>query len=112
MRKPPRRWAFVSPDLAHDGYQIEQAAAPFATPVHTTEERFGRVPRAYVVCSQDQAIPPALQWRMLAEFPCDTVTTLDISHSPFISAPELLTAHLDHVANGAGLSVPSAAPPA
>jgi hypothetical protein len=66
----------------------------------------GVYPKVYVVCSQDQAIPPILQWRMVAELPCDKVMTLDTSHSPFISSPELLTAQLDQVANDAAFRAP------
>ncbi|HEX8968077.1 MAG TPA: alpha/beta fold hydrolase [Chloroflexota bacterium] len=88
---------------------VPQAAAPFATPVHTTEERFGRVPRAYVVCSRDRAIPTALQWRMLCARPCQQVTTLQSSHSPFLSAPDTLAAQLDVFARNTRLAGPSAA---
>jgi pimeloyl-ACP methyl ester carboxylesterase len=82
---------------------VPQATQPFAAVVHTTEEHFGRVPKAYIVCLEDHAVPTALQRRMLAELPCDKVVTLPTSHSPFISAPELLAAELDKVANDANL---------
>jgi len=36
---------------------VPQATAPFATPVLTTEERFGRVPRVYIEALRDCAIP-------------------------------------------------------
>jgi pimeloyl-ACP methyl ester carboxylesterase len=32
---------------------VPQAAAPFGTPVNTTAENFGRVPRVYIECLQD-----------------------------------------------------------
>ena len=80
---------------------VPQATQPFAAPVHTTEERFGRVPKAYIVCLQDNTIPTPLQWRMLADIPCDEVMTLRTGHSPFLSAPDHLVAALDHLAVGA-----------
>lgn len=58
--------------------------------VHVTPERFGRVPRAYIRCSSDVAIPPLVQDGMLAASPCDPVLTLATGHSPFFAAPEQL----------------------
>jgi pimeloyl-ACP methyl ester carboxylesterase len=87
---------------------VPQATQPFAAPVHTTEEHFGRVPKAYIVCLQDNTVPTALQWRMLADLPCDEVMTLRTGHSPFMSAPDHLVAALDHLADAAGLRVISA----
>jgi pimeloyl-ACP methyl ester carboxylesterase len=73
---------------------VPQALAPFATPVNTTEENFGRVPRVYIECLQDRAISISLQRRMYTALPCQKVITMDTSHSPFFSAPEALVAHL------------------
>lgn len=61
-----------------------------AAPVHTTADRFGRVPRAYIETLRDQAVTPAAQRRMQAALPCETVFTLDTDHSPFFSQPEAL----------------------
>ena len=68
--------------------------APMATPVAVTEENFGRVPRVYIECLQDRAIPPALQKRMYTASPCQKVISMDTSHSPFFSAPQALVDHL------------------
>lgn len=73
---------------------VPQAAAPFATPVHTTEENFGRIPRVYIQCLRDRAISPSLQKRMYTALPCPKVISMDTSHSPFLSAPEELARHL------------------
>lgn len=73
---------------------VPQAAAPLATPVNTTEEKFGRVPRVYISCLRDKAIAPALQEKMYKALPCEKVISMDTSHSPFFSAPELLVGHL------------------
>jgi pimeloyl-ACP methyl ester carboxylesterase len=73
---------------------VPQAAAPFATPVHTTTENFGRVPRIYIECHRDRAISPSAQKRMYTALPCQRVVPMDTSHSPFLSAPEELVAHL------------------
>ncbi len=73
---------------------VPQAAAPFATPVHTTTENFGRVPRIYIECLHDRAISPSAQKRMYTALPCQRVVSMDTSHSPFFSAPEELVTHL------------------
>jgi pimeloyl-ACP methyl ester carboxylesterase len=73
---------------------VPQAAAPFATPVNTTEENFGRVPRVYIECLRDRAISPSVQRKMYTATPCQKVISMDTSHSPFFSAPEDLVAHL------------------
>jgi pimeloyl-ACP methyl ester carboxylesterase len=71
-----------------------EAMAPLATPLHLTAERFGRVPRTYIECLRDRAIPPALQTQMYAGQPCEQVLAIDTDHSPFFSAPDELTRHL------------------
>jgi pimeloyl-ACP methyl ester carboxylesterase len=67
-----------------------QAAAPFATPLALSAERFGRVPRVYIECLHDRAVPPAVQRQMYTAMPCAQVISLETSHSPFLAAPELL----------------------
>jgi pimeloyl-ACP methyl ester carboxylesterase len=73
---------------------VPQAAAPFATPVSTTEKNFGRVPRVYIACLRDRAISPSIQEKLYAALPCENVISMDTSHSPFFSAPEELAKHL------------------
>ncbi len=73
---------------------VPQAAAPFATPVSTTEENFGRVSRAYISCLRDKAISPSIQEKLYKALPCEKVISMDTSHSPFLSAPEELAKHL------------------
>lgn len=59
------------------------------SPAHT-QERWGRLPRSYLLCSEDRAITLAAQQRMVERVGCDHVATLDTSHSPFFSQPALL----------------------
>tara|TARA_R110002096_G_scaffold92144_7_gene208336 strand:+ start:5553 stop:6272 length:720 start_codon:yes stop_codon:yes gene_type:complete len=68
------------------------------TPVHYTKENFGRIPRVYIECLQDRAIPPALQKRMYSETPVEKILTMDTSHSPFFSAANALVEHLIELA--------------
>ena len=66
----------------------------FMTPLNLSDNRFGRVSRAYIECLQDRAIPIALQREMQRALPCNPVLTLDSDHSPFYSRPAQLTAAL------------------
>lgn len=64
-----------------------------------------RIPRFYIECLQDKALGPRTQKRMYAESPCDGVYSLPTGHSPFLSAPEILTQYLLEIdARGAGSS--------
>ena len=73
---------------------VPEALAPSATPISITEGNFGRVPRVYIECLRDKAIPPALQKKMYTALPCQKVISMDTDHSPFFSAPEELVTHL------------------
>ncbi|NUU01374.1 alpha/beta fold hydrolase [Herbaspirillum robiniae] len=64
-----------------------QAIAPIVTPVELTEERYGKVPKSYIVCTRDRAIDPVLQRVMAARSGCARIKELDSSHSPFLSRP-------------------------
>ena len=68
--------------------------AALTRPLALTAERFGRVPRAYIECTQDRAISLQMQREMQAELPCDPVVTLEADHSPFYSAAPALAAAL------------------
>ena len=68
------------------------------TPVQTTPDRWGALPRAYIVCADDRSIPIAFQEYMCRRAACDPVITMQTSHSPFLSAPDELAAHLDSLA--------------
>jgi pimeloyl-ACP methyl ester carboxylesterase len=67
---------------------------PLSSTVHTTNERWGSVPRYYVECLRDRAVGPASQSRMQLAQPCRKVFTMDTDHSPFFSSPKELVATL------------------
>jgi pimeloyl-ACP methyl ester carboxylesterase len=71
-----------------------EPTVPLATPVQITDANFGRVPRLYVECLRDKAIPLALQRQMQAALPCQRVVQIDTDHSPFFSRVDELAAHL------------------
>jgi pimeloyl-ACP methyl ester carboxylesterase len=74
--------------------------APNMVPMSVTPERWGRLPRAYIECLDDRAVSIAWQRSMQAVLPCDPVVTMDSDHSPFLSAPDALAAHLSDIAAG------------
>jgi hypothetical protein len=76
---------------------VPQPTSPLMDPMQTTEEKFGRVPRSYIECLKDQALSADFQKQMYTNMPCERVMTLDTGHSPFISAPHELVAHLASV---------------
>jgi pimeloyl-ACP methyl ester carboxylesterase len=77
-----------------------QPSAVVTSPLRVTAERFGRIPRAYIECADDGIVPVEVQRRMQARLPCHPVITMTGDHSPFLSAPNLLAAHLDAIARG------------
>jgi pimeloyl-ACP methyl ester carboxylesterase len=72
--------------------------APNMTPLTASDERWGRLPRAYIECLDDRAVPIGVQRAMQARLPCKPVVTMDSDHSPFLSVPRQLAAHLSDIA--------------
>jgi pimeloyl-ACP methyl ester carboxylesterase len=72
-----------------------QPLAPFIAPV-SGEVALDR--RLYVHCTQDRAIPPALQRRMVRERGIADVVELDTDHAPMLSRTDELVAVLDRFA--------------
>jgi pimeloyl-ACP methyl ester carboxylesterase len=80
-------------------HQRPQAVAPYATPVSLDDrEAFDAIPRSYVLCKRDRAIPPPLQRLMLERAGCEEVIELDTDHSPHLSATAELAQALDELA--------------
>jgi pimeloyl-ACP methyl ester carboxylesterase len=77
-----------------------QPGAPLQTQVETTAEHWGRIPRYYVECTRDRAIPPKLQREMQKQSPCQQSFFIDTDHSPFLSTPEQLADILLRIGNG------------
>jgi pimeloyl-ACP methyl ester carboxylesterase len=65
--------------------------SPTETPIRTTQENFGRIPRVYIELTQDRAVSWSAQKRMYQATPCDRVLTIDASHSAYFSQPDQLT---------------------
>jgi pimeloyl-ACP methyl ester carboxylesterase len=89
VRESVIREAFYG-DCSDEDYEFARARLrpeplkPLATPLKLGE-RFARVPRSYVECTRDRALPLTAQRHMQAQLPCEPVLTLDTDHSPFFS---------------------------
>lgn len=70
---------------------------PQETPIDTTT-RAEALPRYYIRCTEDRAIPPEYQATMAAGFAPGHVSTLPTSHSPFFAAPVALAQRLHDIA--------------
>jgi len=86
------QWAWAS------ARRRPQALAPFATPVALGGIVAQPRDRVYIHTLEDNAIPLALQRRMVSENPCATVYELVSDHAPFVSRTDELVAILDEIA--------------
>jgi len=76
-----------------------QAVTPSETVV-SLSDRYAQVPRSYIRCCQDDAIPHELQVAMTENWPANQVVDMDASHSPFLSAPVALAANINRFIRG------------
>ena len=85
-------------EFAHAASQLhcDESNAGAVAPSEITPGRFGTVPRHYIRCTLDRAIPLAGQDHMIATVDRaiggkTTTHTLESSHSPFLSQPATLS---------------------
>ncbi len=69
------------------------------TPIGTRPDSFPRC--AYIVCTEDLAIPPALQRRMARDGSCSPIVEIVTDHSPFVSNPAVLVQALLEITGSA-----------
>jgi pimeloyl-ACP methyl ester carboxylesterase len=78
--------------------QRPQPVLPFTEKVSAPEGAFDRISRSYVLCTEDRAIPPQLQRRMLETAGVGKVVELETDHQPHLSMTEELAEVLDRLA--------------
>lgn len=90
----------VSPELTARSVQrlTAHSLAAFGQPL--TNVGWEAVPSTYVICEQDQAIPPVAQEAMAQR--AGEVLRMDTGHSPFLSQPEALAGLLQAIVDRAG----------
>lgn len=86
-------------DYARDRLCV-QAIKPQATPIRLGKA-YQSVPKTYIRCDDDRAIPPEYQHTMTANWPKADVHALPAGHSPFFSMPKRLAQRIDRIARGA-----------
>ena len=111
---PDRRSFTFAPDMAEDSFYHDcpaddralaarllcpEPVAPQETAIPDTA-RAEALPRFYIRCTQDRAIPPDYQATMAQNLPAPCISTLPTSHSPFFAAPEALAQRLHRIATG------------
>lgn len=74
-----------------------QPILPQETPL-TTTARSQDLPRHYIRCAEDRAIPPEYQATMAQGFAPGHYSSLPASHSPFFSMPDRVAQRLDEIA--------------
>jgi pimeloyl-ACP methyl ester carboxylesterase len=74
---------------------VPEPIASFMTPLSVTEERFGSVQRAYIECTDDQAIPIDNQRAMQKAGLVNLTISLNSDHAPFFSQPDALVTALE-----------------
>ena len=70
-------------------YIVPEPSAPLMYELEVTNENFGRIPKYYIECTEDQAIPIEIQ-RSMYSGNVKKVFTLNSSHTPNFSQPEKL----------------------
>ncbi len=89
------------PDLVEKAFDrlMAEPDQPRMTELNLSGARYGAVPRHYIECVHDRTIPISDQRMMQSLQPCDSVTTLDADHSPFLSRPHELASALLKIAS-------------
>jgi pimeloyl-ACP methyl ester carboxylesterase len=79
---------------AQSNWSIEPLL-PMKEPLTITAENFGRVPKYYLLCTDDQSIAPSLQHTMCNQYQGEiNVTEINSDHSPFLSHPDEMVDYL------------------
>lgn len=68
-----------------------EPSRPAGEPLRLSDDRYGRVPRAYIRLTEDRAVSPALQDRLIEASPPQRVESIAASHSAYFSQPDRLT---------------------
>tara|TARA_B100001113_G_scaffold345335_1_gene334810 strand:- start:259 stop:918 length:660 start_codon:yes stop_codon:yes gene_type:complete len=95
----PAFYADVEPNLAEASKELLRPF-PIAAGSKGIGEAWREKHSTYIVCREDEAIPPDLQYAMAKK--ADKVVEWECGHSPFLSKPELVTDFLLHLASSTG----------
>ena len=79
-------------------YIVPEPAAPLSYELEITDENFGKIPKYYIECTEDRAIPIEVQ-RAMYKGNVKKSYALNSSHTPNFSQPEKLAALLLEIKN-------------
>jgi pimeloyl-ACP methyl ester carboxylesterase len=82
-------------------HTVSQPVVPFTQPFRLDPDRaeaFAALPRAYITCLRDRAIPPQMQRRMFTDAGCDPVVEIDTDHSVWLSRTDDVVTAVDRLA--------------
>jgi pimeloyl-ACP methyl ester carboxylesterase len=88
----------------------DEPAAPYAVTTSITRERWGRIPRTFIRCTLDHAVPIGAQDALIQAADAFTpgnptrIATLQSSHSSFFSMPTQLASVLMQVARASAVA--------
>ncbi|WP_197435029.1 alpha/beta fold hydrolase [Nitratireductor arenosus] len=68
-----------------------EPSRPAGEPLRLSADRYGQVARAYIRLTEDRAVSPALQDRLIEASPPQRVESISASHSAYFSQPDRLT---------------------
>lgn len=96
---PSKLYQDCPPDAVADALPrlCDQPLAPMRQAVDLGAA-YASVPRHYIRCTADAAIPPGLQALMAQDFPPGHLHRMDTGHSPFYADPPGLAQLLDRIA--------------
>ena len=77
---------------------VPEPRGPLASPLEITRAHFGRVPRHYIECTEDRAVPLSLQRGMHGAWIMDGIHGLSCSHAAMLSRPVELASTLADIA--------------
>lgn len=77
---------------------VAEPHGPRSTPLSLTKQSFGNIPRTYIECTADRAIPLSSQRKMQQLVPGAEVVSIWADHSPYLSRPRALANALMDVA--------------
>lgn len=91
-----RYYSGCDEDDIHDAMSklLPQPTRPIRDRLALSAERFGQIPRAYIECLYDNAVPLHIQRSFQVALPCDPVFSMETGHSPFIQSPKTFVARL------------------
>jgi pimeloyl-ACP methyl ester carboxylesterase len=75
-----------------------QPLGPLMEPIRVSRERFGRVPKSYVLCTEDRILPLQFQKQLCDRVPSVERIEIKSDHSPFMCAAHELSDILDRLA--------------